>query len=70
MTCEGTEMNYNIEIDRKNDLPVFAGIFRLLFGLTALLIGLYIAMFTDAKGHGLGLLLVFGAPFIFLKDDK
>lgn len=63
-------MRYNVDIDENYDLPVLAGIFRVLMGLTALFVGLFIALFSDVQGHGLGLLLVFGSPFVLLKDNK
>ena len=52
------------------DVPVFAGTFRFLLGLILMLAGLYVAMLTDVRGHGLGFLLVFGSPFLIFKDEK
>ena len=63
-------MNCNIEAEKSYDAPVLAGTFRFLLGLTLTFVGLYIATFSDVQGHGLGLLLVFGSPFLIFKDDK
>ena len=57
-------------INKSYDAPVLAGNFRFFLGLILAFIGLYIATFTDIQGHALGLLLVFGAAFVILKDGK
>ncbi len=61
MTCQ-------MEGYKSYETPVFAGTFRVLSGLAAIIIGLAIAVLTDFKGHGLGWLLIFAAPFVFFKD--
>lgn len=63
-------MHCNVQIEKSYEVPEVAGTFRFLFGLTALFLGLFIALFTDFYGHGLGFLLVFGSPFMLLKDNN
>ena len=64
-------MNCNAAaINRNYAAPVLAGNFRFFLGLILAFIGLYIATLTDVQGHALGLLLVFGTPFVILKDGK
>lgn len=64
-------MSCHAEVQQNYDAPVLAGTFRFLLGLTMVVIGLYIATLTDVQGHGFGLLLVLGSPFVILKDkDK
>ena len=64
-------MNCNAAaINRSYDAPVLAGTFRFFIGLILAFVGLYIATFTDIQGHALGLLMVFGAPFVILTDGK
>ena len=64
-------MNCNAAaISKSYDAPVLAGNFRFILGLILAFIGLYIATLTDIQGHALGLLLVFGSPFVILKDGK
>ena len=63
-------MNCCIEAEKSYKVPVLAGTFRFLSGLAVLLAGIYLATFSNIQGHGLGLLLIFGSPFVILKDDK
>jgi hypothetical protein len=57
--------------DYKNyDVPVFAGTSRFLLGLLLALAGLYVAALTDIQGHGVGLLLTLGSPFVVFTDKK
>lgn len=63
-------MNSQIDIQKNYGEPIIAETYRILLGLTMLFAGLYIAAFSDFKGHDLGLLIVFGAPFVMLKDNK
>ena len=63
-------MNCNAEARKSYSAPVLAGNFRLLAGLILTFAGLYIATLTDIQGHGLGLLMVLGSPFVIFKDDK
>ena len=63
-------MNCYVETQKNYAAPVLAGTFRFLLGLLLAFAGLYIAMLSDIQGHALGLLLVFGSPFVILKDGK
>ena len=63
-------MNYEIESIKSYAVPVLAGTFRFLCGLAVVFAGLYLAAFSNVRGHELGLLLIIGSPFIMLKDDK
>lgn len=63
-------MNCQVENYKSYDTPVFAGTFRFLLGVTMIFAGLYIGTLSDIQGHALGLLLVFGSPFVILTDDK
>ena len=63
-------MSCCVEVQKNYNSPVPADAFRLLFGLLMFFAGLYIATLTDVQGHGLGLLLVLGSPFMILKDDR
>jgi hypothetical protein len=60
--CTETEKNYAA--------PVLAGNFRLLLGLLMAFAGLYIGTLSGIQGHGLGLLMALGSPFVIFKDDK
>jgi hypothetical protein len=63
--------NYSqIENYKSYGAPVLAEDFRFLFGLLMVFGGLYIATLSDIQGHGLGLLLVIGSPFVIFKDGK
>ena len=57
-------------IEKNYDSPVAAGTFRSLLGLILFIAGIYVATLTDFRGHGLGFLFVFAAPFLMLKDEK
>ncbi|MDQ3064472.1 MAG: hypothetical protein M3R14_16650 [Acidobacteriota bacterium] len=63
-------MNCNVEVEKSSGAPVLAGTFRFLMGLALMFVGLHIAILSDIQGYGLGLLLVFGSPFVIFKDDK
>lgn len=63
-------MNCQVEYDKNYDVPVLAGNWRVLLGMLAAFAGLYISVFTDFQGHGLGLLLIIASPFVFLTDRK
>ena len=63
-------MNTRTEFQKNYGAPVPADAYRILLGLIMLFAGLYIVTLSDFKGHGLGFLIVFGAPFVMLKDNK
>lgn len=63
-------MNCQVEEYKSYSNPTFAGSFRLLIGMILMFIGIYLAIFTDIQGHGLGFLLIFASPFLVLKDAK
>jgi hypothetical protein len=63
-------MNSQTEFQKNYGAPVLTETYRILLGLIMLFAGLYIAAFSDFKGHGLGFLILFGAPFVMLKDNK
>jgi hypothetical protein len=63
-------MSCSAEVQKSYAEPVLAGTFRFFLGLGLLFAGLYTATLSDLQGHGLGLLLVFGSPFVIFKDDK
>ncbi|HEX8250153.1 MAG TPA: hypothetical protein VF599_18410 [Pyrinomonadaceae bacterium] len=63
-------MSCSAEVQKSYATPVFAGTFRFFLGLALLFTGLFTATLSDIQGHGLGLLLVFGTPFVIFKDDK
>ncbi|MGC2238787.1 MAG: hypothetical protein WA584_21710 [Pyrinomonadaceae bacterium] len=63
-------MHCEAENYKNYDNPVLAGNFRFLLGLILTFAGFYISTLSDIQGHALGLLLVFGAPFVIFKDDK
>lgn len=63
-------MNCNVEVERSYSAPVLAGTFRFMLGIVLMSVGLYAAVLSNFQGHILGLLLVFGSPFVILKDDK
>lgn len=63
-------MSYRAEVQKNYDTPVIAGTFQFLLGLTILIAGLYISTLSDFQGHGLGLLLILGSPFVILKDSN
>lgn len=63
-------MNYDVKVRRSCDALVLAGTFRFLLGLVLAFAGLYIATLSQVQGHGLGLLLVLGSPFVIFKDDE
>lgn len=63
-------MNCIAETIKNHETQIFTEGFRILFGITLMLVGLYIGAFTDFQGHGLGFLLIFGSPFILLSDEK
>lgn len=67
MTCFAEN---NFERHKKYDTPTIAGNARFLLGVMLTFIGLYIALFSGIQGHGLGFLLVFGAPFVIFTDNK
>ena len=69
MSCNArAEENYSV--GKSYDDPVFAGTLRFLLGLTLMFIGLYVVIFGDFQGHGLGFFLVFASPLIIFKDEK
>ena len=70
MNCQAIEMDYTAEAEKGHDVPALAGNFRLLLGFILAFAGLYIATLTNIQGHGLGLLLVLGSPFVVFKDNK
>jgi len=63
-------MNCGAQVQKSYGTPALAGTFRFLLGLGLLFAGLYTATLSDMQGHGLGLLLVLGSPFVIFKDDK
>ncbi len=63
-------MNCNIETRKNYDTPAIAGNFRILLGLAALFIGIYLAAFSEIQGHGIGFLLIIGSPFMILTDER
>lgn len=63
-------MNCNAEVQKNYSAPSPAAVFRLLLGLTMMFAGLYIVTLSEIQGHGLGLLLVLGSPFMILNDNK
>ena len=63
-------MNCNAEVQKNYSAPSLADVFRLLLGLTMMFAGLYIVTLSEMQGHGLGLLLVLGSPFMILNDNK
>lgn len=63
-------MNYSTEFRKNYGEPVLAGTYRFLLGIIMLFAGLYISTLTDVQGHGFGLLLILGSPFMVLKDSK
>ena len=65
-----TKMNCCIEAEKSYTVPVLAGTTRFLTGVAVFFAGLYLAAFSDVQGHGLGLLLIFGSPFVILKDGE
>ncbi len=62
--------NYATEINGSINSPLLAGPIRLILGLTMMIAGLYFGLFTEVKGHGLGLLCFIVSPFVFLTDKK
>lgn len=64
-------MSCNVmEISENRDLPLLAGNYRFLLGLIMMFVGLFIGLFSDVQGHGLGFLLFFGSPFVIFTDRK
>lgn len=62
--------NYAAVTNRYARSPELAGRFRLILGLTMMIAGLYVGLFTEMPGHGLGLLCFIVSPFVFLTDRK
>ncbi len=67
MTCCAEN---NFENHKKYDTPTIAGNARFLLGVMLTFTGLYVALFSQIQGHGLGFLPVFVSPFVILTDDK
>ena len=63
-------MNCYAEVQKNYETPVIAGTLQFLLGLTMLIAGLYISTLSDLQGHGFGLLLILGSPFVILKDSE
>lgn len=63
-------MNSYSETKKVYDAPVFAGTYRVLLGLAALIVGVYLLAFAATQTHGIGCLLIMGSPFLFLTDEK
>ena len=63
-------MKCQVEEYKSYDVPVWAGTFRFLVGLTVMLLGAYLAIMSNIKGSGLGFLLIFASPFLIFKDNK
>lgn len=69
--CVEDYKNYEVlKIHKSYDTPVLAGNFRFLLGLFLAIAGFYVGLFTEMQGHGLGLLLFIGSPFVIFKDGK
>lgn len=68
MNCN-TQIEENYSVEKGYDDPAFAGALRFLLGLTLMFAGLYVAVFGDFQGHGLGFFLVFASPLIMFKDE-
>ena len=62
--------NYATETNGYAHSPELAGKVRLILGLTMMIAGLYVGLFTEAAGHGLGLLFFIVSPFVFLTDKE
>jgi hypothetical protein len=69
MSCN-VQVEENYSLERGHDDPTFAGTLRFLLGLTLMFAGLYVAVFGNFQGHGLGFFLVFASPLIMFKDDE
>ena len=63
-------MSCCVEVEKNYSAPVLAGNFRFFLGLTMAFAGLYIGILSGVEGHGLGLLMTLGSPFVIFKDDK
>ncbi len=59
-----------MEISESKDLPLLAGTFRFLAGLLMMFFGLFVGLFSDVPGHGLGFFFFFGSPFVIFTDRK
>jgi len=62
--------NYATEMNGNTYSPAPARPVRLILGLTMMIAGLYLGLFTEMPGHGLGLLCFIASPFVFLTDKK
>lgn len=62
--------NYAAQMNEYANSPELAGPVRLILGLTMMIAGLYIGLFTEMPGQGLGLLSFIVSPFVFLTDKK
>ena len=71
MNCKAENYKtYTVENYKTYAVPVLAGNLRFILGVLLIFAGFYIATLSEIPGHALGLLLVLGAPFMILKDDK
>ena len=62
--------NYPTETHGNVNSPQPAGKIRLFIGLITMFADLYIGLFTEMPGRGLGLLIFIVSPFVFLTDKK
>jgi predicted lipid-binding transport protein (Tim44 family) len=67
---EFTKMNYRNNKNAKTNLPMLSGNVRLILGVVMLFAGLYFGLFSEIKGHGLGLIVSMISPLLILTDDK
>lgn len=50
--------------------PALAGTLRFFLGLTVMVFGLFLGLFYEWQGQGLGFILLLASPFIVLTDQK